>query len=74
MCSLRKKSFYLNLANMIRKERMSIEQTRNDNLAEVQALQKRLLRLQQWEYVLYQPEVKADCIRRSESDGCGLGV
>jgi phosphopantothenoylcysteine synthetase/decarboxylase len=74
MCSPRKKSFYLNLANMIHKERMYIEQARNDDLAEVHALQKRLLRLQQWEYLLYQPEVKAECIRRFQSEGCGLDV
>jgi hypothetical protein len=74
MCPSRKKSFYLDLASMIRKERMSVQQAHNDYLAEVHSLQKRLLRLQQWEHVLEQPEIKAECIRRFESEGCGLDV
>ena len=59
---------------MIREERMLTEQKRKDAAVETRALQERLLRLEQWEHVLEQPEVKTDCIRRFESEGFGLDV
>ena len=74
MDSPRKKSFYSDFARMIREERMLKEQKRKDAAVETRTLQERLLRLEQWEHVLEQPEVKAECIRRFESEGCGLDV
>ncbi len=68
MCSPRNKCFYSDLASTIRTERMLTEQARKDETAEARALQERLLRLEKWEYVLEQPEVTADCVRRLESE------
>jgi hypothetical protein len=64
MYSPRKKSFYMDLANSIRTERMLKEKAREEITAELRALHGRLLRLQKWEQLLENPSLKEQYRRR----------